>query len=112
LALLAPSLESLLATSRPVLVAFLAALLSVAALLLRLGGRLWRELARLSHHVYLILFLPISIEEAMQRRRETTAAVVAPTVAAAPNVLAVDFDKSRTAAKNSATADSSGDASA
>jgi len=113
LALLAPSLESLLATSRPVLVAFLAALLSVAALLLRLSGRLWRELARLSHHVYdLILFLPISIEEAMQRRRETKAAVVAPTVVAAPNVLAVDFDKSRTAAKNSATADSSGDASA
>jgi hypothetical protein len=107
LALLAPSLESLLATSRPVLMAFAIALLSLLALLLRVVGRLWRELARLVHHVYdLLLFLPIGIEEALRRRR---AAVIEPSAPAPANVLALDFDKSRAQAKPVASVDSSGD---
>lgn len=112
LALLSPSLESLLATSRPVLMGFAIALLSLAAILLRAAGRLWRELARLSHHVYdLLLFLPLAIETALAKRRAAGAApaAVAAAVDAASNVLAVDFDKSRAPPKGTANTDAVAD---
>jgi hypothetical protein len=109
LALLSPSLESLLATSRPVLMVFAIALLSLIAMALRVAGRLWRELARLTCHVYdLTLFLPIGIEEAIRRRR--SASVESPVVPSS-NVRAVDFDKNRAAVKPVVSVDSSGDAS-
>lgn len=97
LALLAPAMESLLATSRPALAGIAAAALSLVSLLLRLAGRLWLELGRLSHHVYdLALFLPVMLEQAWLRHRGARAARPAPAPApAADNVTAVDFERAR-----------------
>ena len=107
LALLAPSFESLLATSRPVLMSFAIAVLSLLTIVLRLTGRLWHELARLTHHAYdLLLFLPLSVEVALAKRREAGTTATAAAVNAAPNVLAVDFDKNRGALKTTANPDS------
>jgi hypothetical protein len=109
LALLSPAIESLLATSRPVLMSFAIALLSLTTIALRLTGRLWRELARLAHHVYdLLLFLPLSVEAAIAKRRDSSLEVAA-AVSAAPNVLAVDFDKNRAAPKTAAHTDTVSD---
>lgn len=70
LAVLAPALESLLATSRPVLASAMVVLLTAGAVLLRLLGRLWLELGRLVHHLYdLILFVPLAIEQTLAQRR-------------------------------------------
>jgi hypothetical protein len=95
LALLAPAVESLLATSRPALASIAAAALSVCGLLLRVAGRLWLELGRLSHHLYdLALFLPLALERAWQRHRARRAAEPAPVIGAT-NVTAVDFERVR-----------------
>jgi hypothetical protein len=92
-----------------VLLAFAVAQLSLIAMALRVGGRLWRELARLTHHVYdLLLFLPIGIEEAIRRRRTGS---LEPPAEPSSNVRAVDFDKNRAAVKPAVSVDSSGDAS-
>lgn len=70
LALLSPALESLLTTSRPVLMSFSIALLAIAAIFLRVTGKLWRELTSLARPVYdLIIVLPLSIEAAIAKRR-------------------------------------------
>jgi hypothetical protein len=70
LALLSPALEALLATSQPVVASLLATLLSISAVLLRLAGRAWLELGRLAHHVYdILVFLPLSVEQAIAERR-------------------------------------------
>lgn len=70
LAALAPALESLLATSRPVLASGAIVLLTASSILLRLLGRLWLELGRLTHHLYdLVLFIPLAIEQTIAARR-------------------------------------------
>lgn len=70
LAALAPALESLLATSRPVLASAAVVALTAGAVLLRLLGRLWLELGRLAHHLYdLVLFIPLAIEQTIGERR-------------------------------------------
>jgi hypothetical protein len=112
LALLSPALESLLATSRPVLMSFVIAVLSLLVVLLRLTGRLWRECARIAHHVYdLILFLPLSIETALDKRRNPNNVAIDnnAAISEAPNVLAVDFDKNRMVQKTVGAADTSSD---
>jgi hypothetical protein len=98
LALLAPALESLLATSRPVLASAAAALLTVSAVLLRLLGRLWLELGRLSHHLYdILLFLPLALEENLQQRRALASQLrhAAEPVNTASNVATLDFERAR-----------------
>lgn len=100
LALLAPSLESLLATSRPVSASAAAALLTISSLLLRLMGRLLLELGRLAHLLYdVILFLPLALEEALAQRRvrapATKSAALSETIASTPKVTALDFEKAR-----------------
>lgn len=100
LALLAPSLESLLAMSPPVLASAAAVGLTVVALLLRLCGRLWLEVGRLSHHLYdILLFLPLAIEEAIAQRRAQAVSRRQPVVpeqgAAKSKVTALDFEKAR-----------------
>jgi hypothetical protein len=76
LAVLAPALESLLATSRPVLASAAVVALTAGAVLLRLLGRLWLELGRLVHHLYdLILFVPLAIEQTLAQRRAVAAPV-------------------------------------
>jgi hypothetical protein len=71
LAALAPALESLLATSRPVLASAAVVVLTAGAILLRLLGRLWLELGRLVHHLYdLLLFAPLAIEQTLAQRRQ------------------------------------------
>jgi len=99
LALLAPSLESLLATSRPVGASAAAALLTVTALLLRLLGRLLLECGRLAHLLYdVVLFLPLASEEALAQRRNRVAAARAQPLAEtinSPKVTALDFEKAR-----------------
>jgi hypothetical protein len=99
LAVLAPALESLLATSRPVLASAAAALLTLTAVLLRLTGRVWLELGRLTHHVYdILLFVPLAIEEATAQRRAAAKARQSshhePTAITA-KVTALDFEKVR-----------------
>lgn len=70
LALLSPALEAFLATSRPVLAGATAALLTVFSVLLRLLGRVWLELGRLTHQLYdLLLFFPLAIEQTLEERR-------------------------------------------
>ena len=108
LALLAPAMESLLATSRPALAGIAVAALSLVGLLLRVVGRLWLELGRLSHHVYdLALFLPLALEQAWRKHRggvtQPASAAAAPQTATAAathtvatdNVTAVDFERAR-----------------
>jgi hypothetical protein len=70
LALLSPALEAFLATSQPVLASLLVVALSVTEVLLRLAGRTWLELGRLTHHLYdMLIFLPLAIEQAVAERR-------------------------------------------
>lgn len=95
LALLSPALESLLATSRPVLASAVAALLTLAALLLRSVGRLWLELCRLCHPLFdLFIALPAALVRVVRQRRGDGVAQPAPV---AGNVTAVDFEKVRKA---------------
>src|SRR5690606_10458881 len=71
LALLCPALEALLATSRPVLASMLIVLLSIGSTGMRLLGRAWIELGRLTHQVYdLLLFLPLAAEQAVVTRKQ------------------------------------------
>lgn len=98
LALLAPSLESLLATSRPLAASTAAALLVVSSLLLRLLGRLTLECGRLAHLLYdVILFLPLAAEEALSQRKQAAAAApaAAEPIAGSAKVTPLDFDKMR-----------------
>jgi hypothetical protein len=96
LALLSPALESLLATSRPVLASAVVALLTLAALLLRTLGRLWLELCRLCHPLFdLFIALP-DVLVRLVRQRRGGGEVAAPASPAA-NVTAVDFEKARKA---------------
>ncbi|HET8710339.1 MAG TPA: hypothetical protein VFM32_03105, partial [Spongiibacteraceae bacterium] len=75
LALLSPALEAFLATSRPVLAATAAVLLTMLSVLLRLVGRAWLELGRLTHQLYdLLLFLPLALEQTIERRRRMATA--------------------------------------
>lgn len=98
LALLAPAVESLLATSRPVLASASVALLTVSALLLRLLGRLWLELGRLCHHLYdILLFLPLALEENLAQRRALAlqAQRAEHQAAAKAKVTTLDFERAR-----------------
>jgi len=97
LALLAPSLESLLATSRPVTASTAAALLTVSSLLLRLLGRLALEFGRLAHLLYdVVLFLPLALEEAMgQRRNRANASAPVEAAVSSAKVTTLDFEKAR-----------------
>lgn len=79
MAVLSPALETLLATTRPVLVSLLIGLLGVAGLLLRLLGRMWMELGQLCHHLYdIVIFVPMAIERAWLRRQGRSPEAVAP----------------------------------
>ncbi|MDX9875873.1 MAG: hypothetical protein RBS88_13265, partial [Spongiibacteraceae bacterium] len=95
LALLTPAIESLLATTRPVLVSLLIGALSLAGLLLRLAGRLWMELGQLCHHLYdIIIFLPMALERAWRRHRATAVSTPPQTPSVErPVVRALDFDR-------------------
>jgi hypothetical protein len=98
LALLSPALESLLATSRPVLAALTAQLLGFCAVLLRLAARLWLELGRLVHHLFdLAIIVPTAAVEALERRRRMRQGQPEPTAPPAVNVTAVNFEKGRKA---------------
>ncbi len=98
LALLSPALESLLATSRPVLAAFTSQLLGLSAVLLRLGARLWLELGRLVHHLFeLLIIVPTAAVEALQKRQRDQAAGQTVPPAPTANVTAVNFEKGRKA---------------
>ncbi len=97
LALLSPALESLLATSRPVLAAFAVQLLGLGAVLLRLAAGLWLELGRLAHHLFdLLIAVPAVAVEALRRRRHAQTAET-PVAPPAANVTSVDFEKGRKA---------------
>lgn len=97
MALLSPAVETLLATTRPVLVSLLIGLLGVSGLLLRLFGRMWIELGQLCHHLYdIIIFVPMALERAWLRRQGRV-----PEVAATPPrnevtvVRRLQFDRKR-----------------
>ncbi|HSB94934.1 MAG TPA: hypothetical protein VLC91_00685, partial [Spongiibacteraceae bacterium] len=90
LAVLSPALESLLATSRPVLASATIAALTASGLLLRLFGRLWLELGRLSHQLYdLVLFIPLAVEQSWAERRR----VANPTAAAEESIGGANISK-------------------
>ncbi len=98
LALLSPALESLLATSRPVLAALTAQLLGFSAVLLRLGAGLWLELGRLLHHLFdLAIIVPTAAAEALERRRRARQGQPESPPPPAANVTAVNFEKGRKA---------------
>jgi hypothetical protein len=96
LAILSPALESLLATSRPVLASATIAMLTAGSVLLRLLGRLWLELGRLSHHIYdIILFVPLALEQTLAERRRAAATVVREEVVGGAKVSKLQFGKTR-----------------
>ncbi len=98
LAVLSPALESLLATSRPVLASALIALLTTSALLLRLLGRLWLELGRLMHHLYdLMLFIPLAFEQALVERKRDANTSIRDDAASVAKVSKLRFGKARSA---------------
>jgi hypothetical protein len=99
LALLAPALEAFLATSQPVLASFLVALLSLSQVLLRLAGRAWLELARLTHHLYdMVIFLPLAVEQALAERRRAAdphPVIVPPSEATSAKVRTLRFGRAQ-----------------
>jgi hypothetical protein len=102
LAVLSPALESLLATSRPVLASATIAALTASAILLRLLGRLWLELGRLSHHIYdIILFIPLAVEQSLAERRSAATTVVRDEVVGDAKVSKLQFGKPRSSAADS-----------
>ena len=103
LAVLSPALEALLATSRPVLASAAAMLLTALGVMLRLSGRVWLELGRLLHQLYdLALFIPLSIEQVVDKRRAGDVIARPPAAesgTASPKIRRLQFDNrdSRTA---------------
>lgn len=96
MAVLSPAAESLLATTRPVLVSILIGVLGVTGLLLRLVGRLWMELGQLCHHLYdIVLFIPMAIERAARRQQARRVASQPAPVRDGPVIRAVEFEKTR-----------------
>jgi hypothetical protein len=96
LAALAPALESLLATSRPVVASAAVVVLTAGAILLRLLGRLWLELGRLVHHLYdLVLFVPLAIEQTRAQRRLATTSPVREEPSGYAKVAKLQFGKTR-----------------
>jgi hypothetical protein len=97
LAVLSPALESLLATSRPVLASAVIAVLTAGAVLLRLLGRLWLELGRLSHHLYdLVLFIPLTLDQSLaERRRAANVPQVSEDAPAGAKISKLQFGKAR-----------------
>jgi hypothetical protein len=80
LGLLSPALEAFLATSRPVAAAAAVASLMLLSVLLRLIGRAWLECGRLLRRLYdVLLFIPLAIEQAIEKRRSDIHAEQTPT---------------------------------
>jgi hypothetical protein len=99
LALLTPALEAFLATSRPVLASAVAAFLTMLAVLLRLSGKVWLELGRLTRQLYdLLLFFPLAIEQTIEERRRSgmhveQSPLPAPTTAESTKIRRLQFSK-------------------